>query len=344
MIEGHFYSRDPIKLFFNNAEFLSNTEIKLTGGKEIMSIHDFNNKVFTYDNIISRNFSIVGGNLPKKIDTLVILTVFNLSEALKILKTLISMQYINVVVSLTTYTKHSDIEEFLKRYNCKYLITKFPDLNFDLIPYIINVKELSKKYTFNKVLNLSTERDNSEYLKRPIKSFKEGYYLQHQLEKLDKFNMSFIDQVLTLDQNMMWNKDCIYYESFEFLNKLFNSFPVTDTLLKCLKIPKKYNNYVSPRCSPKHSLERLLGYLKPRVLREYKTYYTIICELNDKEDLEKLKNNLTHYTNGEICIFNKGQYNKINLTQLNCNYYFPVSKEIETRSNYGLILLVILIR
>ena len=331
MIEGHFYSKEPIKLFFNNIEFISNTEMKLKDNKQIMSIQEFNNKVFTYDNIIRNNFTIIGGNLPKKMDTLIVLTVFNTSECLKILKTLVSIQYINVVVCLSTYTKHSDIEEFLKRYNCKYLITKFPNLNFDLIPYIINVKELSKKYTFSKVLNLSTERDNSEYLIKPLENFKEGYYLEKQLEKLDKFNMSFIDQVLTLDQNMMWNKDCIYYESFEFLDKLFNSFPLMDTLIKCLKIPKKYNNYVSPRCSPKHSLERLIGYLKPKILRDYKTYYTVICELNNEEDLQNLQKNLLHYTKGQICILNKGEFNKINLKQLNCDYYFAVNKELENK-------------
>ena len=64
----------------------------------------------------------------------------------------------------------------------------------------------------------------------------------------------------------------------EYLQKLFDSFPVMDTLnKKCLKIPKKYINYISPRCSPKHSLERLLGYIKPKIFSQKKTLYIVSC-------------------------------------------------------------------
>ncbi len=325
MIEGHFYSKDVIKNVFRDVKFPSLTEV--TYNNETMSIKDFNFNVFTYDNIVKNNFKVVVENMPKNVDTITILTVYDIPKAFEILKKIISLQFINVVVCLPSNFKHFGMENFLRKYACKFIIVKFPSFNFDLIPYIVTFNEISKKINFDKVLNLSTERDNSDYLLRPLNMFNIGYYLENQLEKIDKYNMSFIDQVLTLNDKMAWNKNCIFYEKREFLEKLFNSYPVKDTLLKCMKIPKKYINHISPRCSPKHSLERILGYLKPKVSTRNFTFYTVISEINDKKDVEDLNKNLEHFKNGEIVIFNRGSYQNINLKSLKCDYYFLVENK-----------------
>jgi GT2 family glycosyltransferase len=324
MIEGHFYSREAIKLLFKDISFPSLTEV--TYNNETMSIKDFDTKVFNYDNIVKNNFQIVSDNMPRNIDTMIILTVFDITKALEILKQLISVQFVNVAVCLPTNIKHSDIEVFLRKYKCNFLIAKFPNFNFDLIPYIITFNEIKKKIKFKKILNLSTERDNSEYLKKPLENFREGFYLEQQVTKIDKFNMSFIDQVVTLHDKMMWNKDCVFYEKTDILEKTVDSFPVKDTLIKCLKIPKKYINYISPRCSPKHSLERIFGYIKPKVSKKYLTFYTVLCEINNEDDLVKLNKNISYFKNGEISLFNTGTYQKINLKNIQCDYYFAVDK------------------
>ena len=326
MIEGHFYSKETIRHLFNDVVFVNNKTIKFKNSSEEMTIHEFNNKYFTYDNIIDRNFFIVLSTLPKNIENLIILPVFDLEKGLNIIKNLISHQHINIAIVIDKEVPQDPFVNIFKKYSCNFAITTFPNMNFDLIPYIITAKELMKIYKIKNILNLSTERENSEYLLREIKSFIPGYYLEHQLKKIDNLNMSFIDQLLTMDQNMMWNKDCVYYESTEYLTKLFDSFPVMDTLIKSLKIPKKYINYISPRCSPKHSLERLLGYIKPKIFSQKKTLYLVVANIKDQESLEKLKNNISFYKKGEILILNKGILRNINLKYLNCEYYFNIDE------------------
>ena len=95
----------------------------------------------------------------------------------------------------------------------------------------------------------------------------------------------------------------------EFLNKV--------------RIPKYYILPISPRCSPKHSLERLIGYIKPKI-RKRNTYYTVICDINDEEDLRKVSNNISHFVEGDICILNKGSMKRISHKQLAYDYYYPI--------------------
>ena len=328
MIEGHFYSKDPVKLFFRDTEFINNTRLKFMG--EEMTVHEFNNNHFTYEKIIERNFDIVGGNLEEKGKELIILTVFDVERGLQILKSMDKIGRKNVIVCLTTEMKEIDFINFLERYDFRFLITKFPNLYFDLIPYIINVKELIKIYDFENILNISTERDYSLYLREEIKQMQPGYFLKESSVPIDKHCMSFIDQQMTLSDKMMWNRDCIFYEKTSYLKKLFSSLPVMETLMRCLKIPKEYIIHISPRCSPKHSMERLIGYMKPRIISGRRTLFTVVCEINNEDDLERLKNNLTHFKEGDVVIFNSGSMKRLNMRDFNCNYYYMVHEDTQT--------------
>ena len=102
-----------------------------------------------------------------------------------------------------------------------------------------------------------------------------------------------------------------------------------DTLLKSLKIPKKYINYISPRCSPKHSLERLIGYIKPKIVNNNKSLCIMTCKIDDETSLEKVINNLNYFKNSESLVLNKGMLKNVNLKYLNCNYYFNIQEDAE---------------
>ena len=326
MIEGHIHSKDVIRHVFPESKFLNNKTIEYENNK--YTINEFDNKFFQYENIVKKHFKIIGGNLPKNVENLILITVFDVEKGIDIIKNLISMQKPYVVVTLTESIHPQHFVEILRKYDCPFLITSFTNFNFDLIPYIVTVKELIKthKYRITNILNLSTARDNSSYIQKPISDFKSGFYLQNQVQKIDNFCLSFIDQVLSLAENMAWNKDCVYYETSEYLIKLFDSLPIMETFIKCIKIPRSYILHISPRCSPKHSLERLIGYMKPLV-RDRKTYYTIICDINDQDDLKKVSNNISYLTNGDICIFNKGSVNRISHKDLPYDYYYHVDKK-----------------
>ena len=334
MIEGHFYSKDPIEILFKDrVRFKENTILKLKGNDKEISLKHFNTHFFTYDNIIPYNFKIIVDILPRKMKDLVIFTVFDTDISIKILNFFIKINKENgvspnILIALTEENNNYDLFiNFFKSNDIKFCITSFPNFNFDLLSYIINFLEISKIHSFENVLNLSSERNPKDYLNKPLNSFIPGFFLENQVEKMDKFNLSFIDQVITLNQGMMWNKDSIYYENFSYLNKLFNSIPIQETLLKCLKIPKKYINPISPRCSPKHSMERLIGYMKPLVLQKFNILYFIIFEINNEEDIERLSKNIKNFKNGELILVNTGSMKNINMKKINCNYYYTESKE-----------------
>ncbi len=323
MIEGHLYSKDPVKQLFPDAKFIDNKTIKF--GEETCSIAEFNSKHFTYEGIVKRHFKNHGGTLPKTVENAIIITVFDTNKAIDIVKKLVSLQTPYIILSVPNVINPQPIVEVLQKYNCPFLLTTFINFNFDLIPYIVTVKELIKthNYEIKNILNLSTLRDNSEYLEKPISGFQPGFYIEKHVRKIDKFCLSFIDQVLSMNQNMMWNPECVYYEPSEYLIRIFDSFPIMDALIKSMRIPKYYILPISPRCSPKHSLERLIGYIKPK-MRRRNTYYTVICTINDEEDLRKVGNNISHFVEGDICVLNKGSMKRISHKQLPYDYYYPI--------------------
>jgi len=334
MIEGHLYSKDQIRYVFPSVKFLNNKKISLDN-KEY-TIDQFNLNFFNFKEIIERHYKILGGNLPKNIKDLIILTVFDIEKGLNIVRNLISFQKPYIALVIIPEIHPGSFVELFKKYDCPFLITQFTNFNLDLIPYIITTKIMISNYKIENILNLSTERDNSEYLTRPINSFQPGYYLEKQLNHFDKYCLSFLNQVLSLNSNMMWNKDCVYYEKTEYLELLFNSLPIMETLIKAIKIPRKYSIHISPRCSPKDSLERLIGYLKPKIKKNHITYYTVICNINEEEDVKKLSNNVSYFKNGEICVINQGKLKKINHNLVPYDYYIPVE---ETNKIENLMLL-----
>ena len=322
MIEGHLYSKEQIKYLFPDVKFLNNTTISFENNK--YTINEFNLKFFRFEEIVKRNYKILGGNLPKNIKDLTILTVFDLEKGLEIIRNLISIQRCYITLVLIPGIHPAPFVEIFKKYDCPFLITEFINFNFDLIPYIVTAKIMMINYKIENILNLSTERNNSEYLTRPLDTFQPGYYLENQVQKMDKYCLSFLDQILTLNNTMMWNSDCIYYEKTEYLQLLFDSLPLMNTLVSSMKIPRNYTIHISPRCSPKHSLERVIGYIKQKIRKEKSTYYTIICDINDEDDIEKIVKNISYFKNGEICIINKGKMKKISHKIIPYDFYMPV--------------------
>lgn len=329
MIEGHFYSKNSLKFLFPDVKFINNTKLVFENNQ--YSINEFDKQIFTYDRIVKKHFKIIESSLPKNIENLIIITSFNTQRCLEIIKNIISIQRCYIAVILPTGEFKGDIISTFRKYNCPYMVAEFPNFHFDLIPYIISAKELMKTHNIKNILNLSTERDNSEFLSKTLENFNPGYYLEKQISDLDKFCLSFIDQLVSLNQDMKWNKDCIYYEPTEYLEKLFRSYPIMGALLKCMKIPRDYIISISPRCSPRHSLERMIGYIKPKIKLNLPTYYTVFCTINDEEDLNKVAKNISHMKNGEICIVNKGSLGRISNKQLNYDYYFSIDIDIDIK-------------
>lgn len=340
IMRGDIYSKDVIKDLFKEAYFKDNKnlvfpEVFLDNKGNIRqedknyTVEEFNKKFMNQEKITKQNFQILRSNLDKNFDDLIIIVAHDENICLKMLKSLVSLQEINVCVCVSGEINYYNIVNFLEKFKVKSLLCVFKVYQFDLISFSICYKELRKIYNFKRILNLSTYRDGKFFLSKPLREIETGGILEEDVKEIDKFNISLIGNYIALFKGMSWNKECVYFETKEYYDIFFNSYPFREIFDKCLKITKNYSNYVTPRCSPYHSLERIFGFMKHKI-NDKKSLCIVSAEINFEDDIENLKNNLKFYKNCEILVFNKGEEKHIKTKDLGCDFHYPVNGDIET--------------
>ena len=265
--------------------------------------------------------------LKKDIDDLIVFVMKDRFKGIEILKALISYQKINVVVVIPERDSYTDLLQFFDRFKVDFAIATFPEWNFDLLPYVLTVKKLHQIGVEPKrIINLSTERNVSYFLHKNLSELPSGTHFKENLADIDRMNLSILNQFLSMNSQMKWDKECCFVEDYLYLLKLFSSYPFQQLLNRSLKIPNKYHNLITPRCSPKDALERLFGYIKPKI-NDKKKLYILFVSINTEEEIDKLKNNVKYYTEGDIMIFNSGDIKNINLKDIGCSFYYLVPPE-----------------
>ena len=324
-VKGHIHSKSVIHHYFPNADFNNNSGIDYCG--ETYSLEEFNNKFMTSEAIADVSLTFREYKLKKDIDDLIVFVMKDRFKGVEILKALISYQKINVVVVVPERDSYTDLLQFFDRFKVDFAVATFPEWNFDLLPYVLTVKKLHLLGAEPKrIINMSTERNVSHLLHKPLSELDSGVHFEENLAGIDKMNLSILNQFMSLNSNMKWDKECCFVENYGYLLRLFDCYPFQQLLNRALKIPNKYYNLVTPRCSPKDALERAFVYLKPKI-NQKKVLYLLNVSINTEEDVERLKNNSKYYSDGDIMLFNKGEMKSINLKDLGCSYYFLVPPE-----------------
>ena len=324
-IKGHIHSKSVIHHYFPNADFNNNSEIDYYG--ETYSLEEFNNKFMTSEAIADVSLTFREYKLKKDIDDLIVFVMKDRFKGIEILKALISYQKINVIVIVPERDGYIDLLQFFDRFKVDFAVATFPEWNFDLLPYALTVKKLHLLGIEPKrIINMSTERNVSHLLHKPLSELNSGVHFEENLVGIDKMNLSILNQFMSLNSNMKWDKECCFVENYGYLLGLFDCYPFQQLLNRALKIPNKYHNLITPRCSPKDALERAFVYLKPKI-NQKKVLYLLNVSINTEEDVEKLKNNSKYYSDGDVMLFNKGEMKSINLRDLGCSYYFLVPPE-----------------
>ena len=326
IMKGHVYSRGCLESIYKEAKFKDNKN--LTYEKKNYKIQDFVKKYMNLESIMEKNMVKVNSNMEKNFDDLIILVVNDVNKGLSIVSQLVKMQKINICICINKEINYYNITNFLEKYNVNYCLYSFKTYDFDLIPFIACYKKLSKLYNFKRVLNLSTYRNQDFFIKNRIKELISGSVLKENALDIDNFNITILGNLINLDRQMKWNKECVFIEDKNYYDSLFSSYPFNKILEKCLYITHSYDNHVTPRCSPHHSLERIFGFMKSK-LNNRKSIAIFTVKLNNKEDLIKLQNNIKYFRNTEILIFNSGEMKHISSKDLNYDYYYLVDEDIE---------------
>ena len=326
MIKGNFHSKSCIHYLFPDVAFVKNDKIKYEC--EEVSLEEFHMKYFTMDNIIKDNFRIIDTSMPKEVEDLTFLILENTIKGMEIIKSMISFQKLNLVLCVDPGTSIIPFLNLFRKYEINYIVCSFPYFHHDLISYVSIFPEIIKLVKSKRCLNLSTLRDCSLFTENKISDFKEGICKKEDLLGIDKVNLSIINEFISLNSNMKWNKSGCFLEETNHLLQIFSSVPVKEILIRCLKIPQKYSNHISPRCAPKYALERIIGYVREKLpLR--KSLTVVVANINNKEDYCKIKNNISYIEDSKIVLVNTGELRNIDLFELKCNHYYPVSGEID---------------
>ena len=339
ILRGDIYSKDVILKLYKDVNFKSLTKLTypdvyinsdgdITQEEKEWEVKEFSKKFITKEAITKKHFKIIKTNLEDSFEDLIVLVSYNEIEAVEILKRLAGLQKINVCVCIANNSGYYSIVDFLERSDNKHMICSFNLYELDLIPFSICYMELRKKFKFNRVLNLSTKRNQKFFLSKPLSEIEPGGILEEDVEKIDKFNLSLIGNNIALFNTMMWNKESVYLEKTSYYDIFFNSIPFKEIFDKCLKITQPYSNFVTPRCSPYHSLERIFGYMKQKINNK-KTLCIIEGKISNEEDLELVKNNLKYFKNSDIVFFNKGSMKHIKVRELGCDFHYPINEDSE---------------
>jgi len=332
MITGNFYSKGAIHHLFPDVGFLTNTTLKYDN--EEMTLLDFDKKYFTLENIEKECFHIVESNIPNEVDDLVILSMKDRQIGFQVLKSLISLQYLNIVIVIPEGDILHELSELSRKYELKYAICYFPDYNFDLIDFSIAFRVLSQTIKAKRVINIGTQRDLEKFATTPLGMLDSDSVSDGKMANIDKMNLSILNEVISLNGNMKWNSNCCYIEDYNYLKKLFQTYPMRTLLDRCLRIPQTHSNFVSPRCCPTYAYQKLFGFMKTKNL-DGKTLTICVVKMDKEGDLDKVKNNLKYFSKTEIMIFNNGELKNPNLRSLGCDHYYHVNGEPEVIKIWG---------
>ena len=261
-----------------------------------MNIHliVFNKKYMNSEKIVEKNFVKINSNMKDNFDDLIILIINDETKGIKILSSLVSIQKINICICISRDLNYYNIINFLQKFQVNYSFYSFTTYDFDLIPFVTCYKEMRKLYNFKRVLNLSTYRNQDFFINNQINKIQSGGILKENIKEIDHFNVTMIGNLINLNKTMKWNKECVYLEDKEYYDLLFYSYPFQEIFEKCLFITQTYDNYVTPRCSPYHSLERIIGFMKSKI-NDKKSLAIFVVKIDNDDDLEKIKNNIKYF-------------------------------------------------
>jgi len=324
-IKGDIHSKSVFQYYYPDINFTSNTQLKYEG--KDFTVKEFNKEYMTQEKISNNCFHVREIRLEENIDDLIIFVMKDRFKGIEILKALISYQKLNVFVIIPEGDNYNDLLQFFDRFKVNFAIATFPSWEFDLVPYVLLTQKLENLGIKTKrVINLSTDRNVGHLLHQKISDLESGIHNKDNLKDIDRMNLSILNQFISMNNGMKWDIECCFVEDYQYLIKLFNTYPFQQLLNRTLKIPNKYHNLVTPRCSPKDALERLFGYLKPKI-NDKKMLYLLVVSIDTREDIEKLKNNVKYYVDGDVMLFNKGSIKSVNLRDLDCSFYYLVPQD-----------------
>ena len=328
--------------FIGNGRFLSKLfnlqyegeDIKFEGAT--YGVRQFIDKFMNKTEIKKHNFRQVSNKLSKS-RFLVMLHSSDDKKAMSILENLRKKNPdLAVCLTFDKNSKHPETQEYLQSHLTNHAINTFVEYHDHLIPNIISFQEITSEHEY--VVFLHTDCTD-EFEKAQLEFFVNN---QHwgQAVKADIRTIDAINSVHNHDESLQYFAEGVFMKDMGKMKSVMNSLQVENLLHKALLIPTKYSLHLTPRQTPRHSLERLVGYLlmdedKPRTLVLMDT------NINDQEEVEKCAKNNSFYRecpDCDIMVINGGSKRHLKASELNCDYYYIIQDQGNSLKNWRGIL------
>lgn len=154
--------------------------------------------------------------------------------------------------------------------------------------------------------------------------------------KTDHLTIDAINMVYHHHENLEYYREGIFMAEMKKLKNIVASRSIQKLLNNALLIPAKYSIHLSPRNSPKHSLERLLGHM---LLREdnNRTLVIVDAKIESQQEIDICANNNKYFSchkDTDIMVMNRGNIRHLSAKQLNTDYYYLTQNIEDVKSNW----------
>jgi len=313
--------------FVGNPRFLSKLynfkykDDKIVYNNQEYEVRKFIDRWMNKKDIVANNFRVIANRLQDH-KYLVVLHSDDDKKGVELLKKLkLKNDNFALAFCYPKFKKHPKSLDFINDHFTNFMTSHFVDYDSHTIANILTFEQI-KDRNYEKVVFLNTTY-NSEFSKNSLENLNNIHYEGDKL-KSDIRTIDAINDVYVHRNDLEYYQEGVFMTDAKKLEKVINSISVQKLLERSLYIPTSYSLHLSPRQTPKHSLERLLGYMLMRPDND-RTLVVIDGALDNDEDIQRCAQNNKYFkVAGEcdIMVMNRGSTKHLKASQLNSDYYY----------------------
>ena len=228
--------------------------------------------------------------------------------------------------------KHPKCFDFIKNNLDNFMISYMTDYHDHTIVNLLTLENIEKDFEHTVFLHKDfTHTFEEQSLEQVLCHENYGEKAKSDICILDSIN-----KVYNHNKDLEYYKEAVFIADTKKLRHIIQSESVQKVLHNALLIPSKYSLQLSPRQSPRHTLERLLGYL---LLRPEKDLTLVVIDANfkEKEDIERCASNNAYFkrlANTDIMVMNRGSLRHIKASEINTDYYYLTQDNGDKKGNW----------
>lgn len=285
------------------------------------TVPQFIDKFMNKDCIIEHNFRTVDNRL-KDSKFLVVMHSDDDKKSMEILRRLKEKNDDDFALAFTYVKnkKHPKCLDFINNHLKNFMINQFVEYHDHTIANILTFEKVDKNYDHVVFLH---NHQQADFLNANLEYFLINENFGNKV-KSDIRTADAINRVYTHRKDNEYYSEAVFMAKAEKLKRIIATRSVQTLLGDALFIPTRYHLHLSPRQTPRHGLERLLGYMLLRPDND-RTLIVVDANIEDVKDKDRCANNNKWFKKSgecDIMVMNRGSLRHLKSSELNCDYYY----------------------